>query len=246
MPVPTTREEFKQLCLENLGKPVIDINVDDKQVENQIDLALRYWYDYHMDGTSKQYYKHQITTDDITNKYVTIPDNIVGVVNMFNIGDSIGSADMFNIRYQIALNDLYTLTNFSLVPYYMTMQHLRVIEEVLMGRKPIRYNRHMNRAYVDMDWNTLNVGDFLIFECYEIIDPDDYPDVWKDWWLTRYCTALIKRQWGNNLKKFSGLMMAGGVQLNGQQIYNEAVDEIAQLEHDMVHSFSLPVTDLVG
>jgi hypothetical protein len=246
MPIPTTREQFKQLCLENLGEPVIDINVDDKQVENQIDLALRYWYDYHMDGTEKQYYKHIITTDDIANRYVTIPENIIGVVNMFNMGDSLGSSDMFNIRYQIALNDLYTLTNFSLVPYYMTMQHLRAIEEILVGRKPMRYNRHTNKAYVDMDWNTVNAGEYIIFECYQIVDPTDYPDIWKDWWLTRYCTALIKKQWGNNLKKFSGLMMAGGVQLNGQQIYNEAVDEIAQLEHDMVHSFSLPVMDLIG
>lgn len=122
MAVPSTRTEFKEYCLRALGKPVIDINVADEQAEDRIDQALRFYYDYHFDGTSKTYYKHQITQDDIDNQYIDLPENIIGVVRVFPMGDpTTSSGDIFNIRYQIALNDLYTLVNVGLVNYYMTM-----------------------------------------------------------------------------------------------------------------------------
>jgi hypothetical protein len=246
MAIPTTRDGFKQLCLRQLGAPVIDINVSEEQVDDCVDLALRYWQDYHMDGTDKQYYKYKITSQDIINKYITIPENIIGVINLFPIGDALNTANMFSIRYQIALNDLYTLTNVSLVPYYMALTHVRLIEEILVGKQMLRYNRHMNRCYIDMDWTKLQTDYYLILECYGVVDPDTYPDVWKDWWITRYTTALIKKQWGNNLKKFTGMMLPGGVQFSGQQIYDEAVQEIQDLEANMINSFSLPVADLIG
>lgn len=245
--IPTTREEFKQYCLRRLGAPVIEINVDDDQVEDRIDDALRYYWDYHFDGTEKIYYKHQITPEDVENKYITLPENIIGAVSIFSVGDpSVRADDLFNIRYQIALNDLYTLTSVSMVPYYMVMQHLGVIQEVLVGKQPIRYNRHRNQLWIDMDWNTVNVGEFLLVEAYEIVDPEVYQDVWKDRWLMQYATALIKRQWGSNLTKFSGLQLPGGVQFNGDRILDSAETEIAKLEQEMIFSYSLPVADLVG
>lgn len=247
MAVPTSRQTFKDYCLRSLGFPVIEINVDDDQVDDRIDEALKYWWDYHFDGTEKIYYKHQVTSPDRTNKYITLPDNIIGAVNLFSIGDpSVRSDDLFNIRYQIALNDLYTLTSVSLIPYYMTMQHLAVIQELLVGRQPIRYNRHRNLLHVDMDWNTINDGEYLLVEAYQIVDPNTYTDAWGDRWLLTYATALIKRQWGNNLKKFQGMQMPGGLTFNGQQIYDEAMEEIKKLEDEMINSYSLPVADMIG
>ena len=247
MAVPTTRAEFKAYCLRRLGAPVIEINVDDDQVEDRIDDALKFYWDYHFDGTEKMYYKHAVTPTDRTNKYITLPENIIGAVSIFSIADpSIRSDDLFNIRYQIALNDLYTLTSVSMLPYFMVMENLALIAEMLVGKQPIRYNRHMNRLYVDMDWNTLKDGEYLLVEAYQIVDPTTYQDVWKDSWLSRYTTALIKRQWGSNLTKFSGMTLPGGVQFNGEKIYNDAVAEIADLESAMIHSFSLPALDMVG
>lgn len=246
MAVPSSRESFKQNCLRRLGAPVIEINVDDDQVDDRIDEALRYYWDYHFDGSDKIYYKYQVTQTDKDNKYITIPDNIIGVVNIFNVGASLNVNNIFNIRYQIALNDLYTLTNVSLVPYFMAMQHIQLIEEILVGKKQIRYNRHKNRLYIDMDWSLVAVGEFIIVEAYEVINPDTYTDAWADRWLLQYTTALIKRQWGNNLKKYQGMQMPGGITFNGQQIYNEAIEEIQQLEKEMIGSYSLPVVDMIG
>lgn len=246
MAVPTTRAAFKEYCLRRLGKPVIEINVDEDQVEDRIDDALRYYWDYHFDGTEKIYYKHLVTDTDKTNKYITVPDNVIGAVNLFNIADpSIRSDDLFNIRYQIALNDLYTLTSVSMVPYYMVMEHLSLISEMLVGKQLLRFNRHMNRLYIDMDWNSLS-NEYLLVEAYQIIDPTEYVDVWKDQWLMRYATALIKRQWGSNLTKFTGMQLPGGLTFNGEKIYNDAVAEIQDLEDKMISSYSLPVMDMVG
>ena len=246
MAAPTTRSAFKEYCLRRLGKPVIEINVDEDQVEDRVDDALRYYWDYHFDGTEKLYYKHLVTETDKTNKYITVPENIIGVVNLFNIADpSIRSDDLFNIRYQIALNDLYTLTSVSMVPYYMVMEHLSLISELLVGKQLLRYNRHMNRLYIDMDWNSLS-NEYLLVEAYQIVDPNEYVDVWKDQWLMRYATALIKRQWGSNLTKFTGMQLPGGLTFNGEKIYNDAVAEITDLEDKMISSYSLPVIDMVG
>ena len=247
MAVPTSRADFKQYCLRALGYPVIEINVDDDQVEDRIDEALKYYGDYHFDATEKTYYKHQVTDSDKSNKYITLPENIIGAVSIFSIGDpSVRSDDLFNIRYQIALNDLYTLTSVSLVPYYMVMQHLATIQELLVGRQPIRYTRHRDRLHVDMDWNTLNTGEWLLVEAYEVIDPEVFTDVWGDRWLARYTQQLIKRQWGNNLKKYDGMQMPGGLTFNGQKIYDEADLEIKKMEEEMIMNYSLPVVDMVG
>lgn len=246
MAIPTTRAAFKENCLRRLGKPVIEINVDDDQVEDRIDEALRYFWDYHFDGADKIYYKYEITDNDKTNKYITMPDNIIGVVNLFPIGQSLNTNNLFNIRYQIALNDLYTLTSVSMVPYYMALTHVQFLEQFLVGQQPLRYNRHMNRLYIDMDWSIVNTGDFIVVEAYQVVDPAVYSDAWSDRWLLRYASCLIKQQWGQNLKKFQGMQLPGGLTFNGQQIYNEATQERADLEKEMIYSYSLPVTDMIG
>jgi hypothetical protein len=246
MAKPASRSEFKENCLRRLGKPVIEINVDDDQVEDRIDESLQYFWDYHFDGSDKIYYRQQITDTDKANRYIQLPDNIIGAVNIFEIGQALNTNNLFNIRYQIALNDLYTLTSVSMVPYYMAMQHVQFLESMLVGKQPLRYNRHNNKCYIDMDWNIVNSGDYVIVEAYEVLDPDVYTKAWSDRWLLRYAACLIKQQWGNNLKKFDGMKMPGGLTFNGQQIYNEATQEREELEKEMIHSYSLPVTDMIG
>lgn len=247
MAVPTSRATFKEYCLRKLGKPVIEINVDDDQVEDRIDESLKYYYDYHFDGSEKIYYKHQVTDTDKANKYITLPENIIGAVRIFPIADpTVGSQDLFNIRYQIALNDLYTLTSVSMVPYYMVMQHLALIQEIIVGQQPIRYNRHTNKLYVDMSWDKIDTGHFLLVEAYEVINPDTFTDAWGDRWLQEYCTQKIKYQWGTNLTKFTGLQLPGGVQFNGEKIMDDAQAAIEKLEDEMINSYSLPVQDMIG
>lgn len=245
--VPSSRAEFKAYCLRKLGAPVIEINVDDDQVDDRIDEALRYYWDYHFDGSERIYYKHQVTDTDKANKYITLPENIIGAVSVFSVGDPVvRSDDLFNIRYQIALNDLYTLTSVSMVPYYMVMEHLSLVSEMLVGKQPIRYSRHKDRLYVDMDWSAFNTGDFLLVEAYEVIDPEVYTDAWGDRWLQNYCTAKIKYQWGSNLTKFIGMSMPGGVQFNGERILTDSQQEIEKMEQEMINSYSLPVLDMIG
>lgn len=247
MAVPTTRAAFKEYCLRKLGKPVIEINVDDDQVEDRIDEALRYYWDYHFDGSERVYYRHVITQTDRDNKYITLPENIIGAVNVFQIGDpAMTSNDLFNIRYQIALNDLYTLTSVSLIPYYMVMEHLGLMTELLVGKQPIRYNRHTDKLFIDMDWGTLDVGTYLIVEAYQVVDPEVWVDAYADRWLQNYATVLIKRQWGSNLTKFSGMQLPGGVQFNGDKIYDDATAELQKLEEEMISSYSLPAMDMIG
>ena len=247
MAVPTSRATFKEYCLRKLGKPVIEINVDDDQVDDRIDECIRYYWDYHFDGTEKTYYKHLITDQTKIDKYITLPENIIGAIRIFQIGDpSLRASDMFNIRYQIALNDLYQLTTVSLLPYYMAMQPLGTITELLVGQQPIRYNRHTNKMYVDMDWTKIDVGQFLLIEAYEVIDPDTYTNAWGDRWLQEYTTQKIKYQWGSNLTKFSGLQLPGGVQFNGEKILDDAEKAIEKLEQEMISSYSLPVADMIG
>lgn len=246
MAIPSTREQLKQNCLRRLGKPVIEINVSDEQLEDRIDEALQYYQDYHFDGAQRIFLSHQITDEDKTNRYIPVDDSIIGVINIFDIGDSYSTNNLFSLRYQLSLTDLYAFTSGNLSPYYMALQNVAMAEELLVGKQPLRFNRHQNRVFIDMDWNLVTTSEFIIVEAYQIVDPETFNDVYGDRWLARYTTALIKRQWGENLKKFEGVQLPGGLTFNGQKIWDEANDEIRQLEEEMIVSYSLPVGDMMG
>lgn len=244
MAAPTSRTQFKDYCMRKLGAPVVEINVADEQVEDRIDEALKYFADYHYDGSAKMYYKHQITDEDKVNRYIPLPENIMGAVSIFPLFGMYTTNDgLFSIQYQFALNDLHTLTSQSLVPYYMSMQHLSLIEEILVGKQPIRFNRHMNRCYIDMNWSKVDTGEFLVIEAYQVVDPVEWVDVWGDRWLQEFATELIKKQWGTNLKKFKGMSLPGGVQFSGQELYDEATEAIEKLKS---FDISEPVGFLLG
>ena len=246
-----SRDDFKQYCLRRLGAPVIEINVDDEQVEDRITDAIQYWQDYHYDGVQKFYYIKAIQQQDIDNMYLDLTDaqdnannelKILGVTRIFPLSDSQASVNMFDLRYQLRLNELYDFTSASYINYTLTMQHLRSLELLFTGEVPIRFNRHMQRLYIDWAWGAEEapVGTTVIAECYANINPEVYPKVWEDRWLKQYATALIKRSWGNNMKKFGGLQLPGGVTLNGKETYDEAVEEIKMLEAEIQDKYELP------
>jgi hypothetical protein len=247
MAVPTTKDEFKEFCLRRLGKPVIEINVSDDQVDDRVDEAMAFWKDFHFDATEKTYFKHQVVSADIDNKYITLPANIIGAVRIFPISDpSVRQDDLFNIRYQIALNDLYTLTSVSMVPYYMTMQHLGIFEEILVGQQPIRFNRKNNILHIDQDWNNVRPGEFILVEAFQVVDPATYTSIWGDRQLMKLATAYIQLQWASNLMKFANMQLPGNVSFNAQALYAEALRKIDDAEREIHTTYELPTEMMIG
>jgi hypothetical protein len=241
MSIPATREDFKNFVLRKLGAPVIQINVSEEQVQDRIDEALYMYATYHYEGSEKTYYTYSVQEADIANRYITLPSNIIGAMQLFPIGDALNTNSLFNMRYQFVVNDLYNISNQSIIPYYMVMNHVQFLEQMLVGRQPIRYNRHNNICYLDMDWDQITVGEYLIVECYSVVDPADFPGVWSDSWLQKYTTALIKKNWGEILKLYNGIKMPGQITFNGQMIFDEAIREIQILERDLFKDFSQPL-----
>lgn len=247
MAVPSSREQFKDWCLRQLGHPVIEINVDDDQVEDRIDEAIQYFQDFHFDGVERWYLKHQITSNDKTNKYIPINDNILGVTRIFPVGSTNASVNMFDLRYQLRLHELYDFTSTSYVNYALTQQHIRTLDLLFSGETPIRFNRHSNKLYIDWDWSyDVDVGEYIIIEGFIILEPNTYTKVYNDRMLKRLATAYIKRQWGNNMKKFANMQLPGGITMNGQQVYDEAVQEINEIEQLIRDTYEEPPQFLIG
>ena len=270
MAIPTSKSTFASYCKRALGFGVIDINVSDDQVDDRIDEALQYFSQFHYDGVEKMYLKHKITQDTIdrcrtnattsaTDKvdssvsasfeegknFIPVPDSIVSITQIFPFSNA-QTNSMFDIRYQLRLNDLYDFSSTSIIHYQMTMQQLDLLEHVLVGEVPIRFNQHQNRLYLDMDWEQMEADEFIIIECYRKIDPATYTDIFDDIYLKRYATALIKKQWGANLSKFNGVATLGGVTMNGEQIYSQAIEEIQRLEEQIQLSFETPIDYMIG
>ena len=302
---PNTRATFKEYCLRNLGKPVIDINVDEDQVEDRIDEAIQYFSQYHTDGVERMYLKYKVTADDkvrlrknndftvfeegtyadnielesgtntdlegagdllgedgkaihlessnlVSTKYeenqnyLVIPDSVLSVINIFPLSDR-ANLNMFDVRYQLRLNDLYDFSSTSIVHYELTMRHLDFLDHILVGEKPIRFNTLSNRLYIDMDWaEDIDADEYLIIECYRQIHPTQHTRMFDDIMLKRYATALIKRQWGQNLSKFNGTAMLGGVTLNGPELFSTAISEQQKLEEEIRLNFEEPPHILQG
>lgn len=244
---PNSRQGLIDYCLRRLGHPVIEINIDEDQVEDRIDDAFQFYREYHYDAVERVYLKYQITSEDMTNRYIPLNDNIVGVDRILPFSNRSTGINIFDVRYQILINDLYSLMSTDLIYYSQVKTQIELINQLLVGVKPVRFNRHMNRLYIDMDWEAdVDVGSFIIVECFRILDPDTFTDVYNDRFLKQYATALIKKQWGENMKKFQGVQLPGGVLLNGQQIFDEAVEELTRLEQEMQSRFELPPDMFVG
>jgi hypothetical protein len=243
---PASRIELKEYCLRALGKPVIQINVENDQLEDRLEEGLQMYQEFHGDATIKTYLKHEIAQDDIDNEYVTLTEATIGVIAVFPL-DSGSTKNMFDVRYQLYLNDIYDLTKTSIVSYYQVQQHLGVLQEVFSGKPGMRFSRHQNRLYVDVDWSKeFNVGDYLVAECVQIVDPTTYTDIFNDMWLKQYTTELFRKQWGNNLIKYQGTQLPGGTTLDGGRILDEAKSNIEILLQDLEGKYQFPVDFAVG
>jgi hypothetical protein len=269
---PNTRETLKQYALRRLGKPVIEINVDNDQLEDRLDEALQFYAQFHYEGIRRTYLKYKLTAADKLrlknptqssevatdiasgntttwyeqNNYLSVPDTVLAVTNIFSFSDK-ANMNMFDVRYQLRLNDLYDFASTSVINYDMVLRHLDFLDQILVGKKPIRFQQHDNRLYIDMDWtNDLTEDEFLIIDCYRKLDPATYTDVFNDIWLKRYTTALIKKQWGQNLSKFDGVTMIGNVTLNGTKIMQEAEADIEKLEKEIRDTYETAPAIMVG
>ena len=190
-----------------------------------------------------------ITLGNFDNKYVTLNDSVLSVVRTLPLSSRSNSISFFDAKYQLMLNNIQSLTNTDIQYYTMLKMHINMINDLMTGQKPVRFNRHMNRLYIDLSWGDggdLAIGDYIIIEAYRSLDPDTYTDVYNDGFLKRYATALIKRQWGVNLKKFEGVQLPGGVTLNGQKIFDEAMEEIKELKEEVKSTYELPVDFFTG
>ena len=270
-----TREGLKDYCLRRLGFPVIEINVDDDQVEDRIDDTFQYFFDYHYDGVERMFYAKQITQIDIDNSYIEVPDGLIHVTRVLPITNSGGGlyypmGDPSLAWNSTAANPFLAngLTGSTAVPirttqehagsggssgdaqisFFLQMQSIEMFNQIFSGGEPpIRFSRHTNRVYIDMNWSSnLSVDDYIVVEGWASLDPEIYTDVYNDRWVKRYATAMIKQQWGSNLIKYSGIALPGGVTFDGDKLFQQATDEISALEEEMQLKYELPVDFYMG
>ena len=276
MAKPASRQQLIDYCLRRLGAPVLEINVDDDQVDDLVDDALQYFQERHFDGVERMFLKYKITQNDIDRgkasapngpgivtstavstvgtsfnwyesaNYLQIPDSVIGIEKVFKFDTSSISGGMFSIKYQLFLNDLYYFNSVELLQYAMVKSYLEDIDFLLTTDKQVRFNKRQNRLYLDIDWGSQKEGNFVILDCYRILDPNDFTKIYNDSFLKRYLTALIKRQWGQNLIKFRGVKLPGGIELNGREIYDDAEREIDKIKESMTLEHELPPYDFIG
>ena len=179
--------------------------------------------------------------------YLKVPDDVIGITKVFQFeGSNSVSSGMFSIKYQLFLNDIYFWGSTELLTYAMTKRYLEDIDFLLSTQKQIRFNQRMNRLYLDIDWSSVSPNNHLVIDCYRGMNPDTHTKVWNDSFLKRYAVQLIKRQWGQNMIKFQGMKLPGGVELNGRQMYDDAEKELQIIREQMSNTYELPPLDMIG
>ena len=271
MSKPASRQGLIDYCLRKLGYPVLEVNVDDDQIDDLIDDAIQYFQERHFDGVERMLLKHKVTKEEkatlrtgittttatstvgITStsfeesqNFIQLPDHVLGVERVLKIDNSTISSGLFNIKYQLFLNDLYQFGSIDLLQYSMVQTYLEDITFLLNPDMKFRFNIRQDRLYIDTDFKTINVGDHFVIDCFRILDPNDFTQVYNDQFLKRYFTALCKKQWGMNLIKFQGVQLPGGIQLNGRQIYDDGEKELAEIRSKMSSDYEMPPLDMIG
>ena len=181
-----------------------------------------------------------------TQNFIQIPDAVIGIEKVWKVDSRAIASNMFNITYQLFLNEIYYFSSMELLSYTQTKRYLEDIDFILHPDKQIRFNRRQNRLYIDSDYSSMKTDDYLIIECYRVLNPNDYPKVYNDRWVKNYFTAKLKKQWGQNLIKYAGVKLPGGIELNGRQIYDDGVAEMQAIEDKMSTEFELPPLDFIG
>jgi hypothetical protein len=253
MAQPSSRTELKDYCLRKLGFPVIDINVDDDQIEDRIDDALQHFQQYHFDGTERTWLAYKLTANDISKKYIQLADSIIGVSRVFPYTGSTQSStssagfNIFDINYQLRLNDFYNLTASSYTYYVIAREHLSMLDMIITGEYPYTFNKKTNRIYLQIGMSSrFEAGMYMCFECFRITDEEQYSKVFNDTWLKEYTTALIKQQWGSNLTKYTNYTLPGGLIVNGEKIYTDATQDVERLEEKLRDTYEESIPFLVG
>ena len=271
MATPSTREGLIDYALRQNGAPVLEINIEDDQISDLVDDAIQFYNERHMDGYIRTHLKVKFTQamiDDMTtdtttavaaatssaisvnweeqNNYLKVPEHVTSVIKVFPF-QSKNVTNLFDVRYQWRLNDLWDLTNTEILTYEMVNRRLEDIYFLLEGQKQTRFQLRGNKLYLDLDWKTdVNTDDFLVLECYRAIDPTADTAVYNDIWMKRYVSALIQRQWGANLIKFQGAQLPGGITMNGEFIYNEGKEKVQKLEDEMLTVYETMPMDMIG
>ena len=244
----TTRQNLIDYCLRRLGAPVTEINVDDDQVSDRIDDAIEFFQEYHFDGVEKVFLKHTITQTNITNEYIDIVDPVISVLRVLPIPNfNAFQTGFFNEEYQLRLNNLDDFSGTALINWAMSQTNFSLVEHLFSIQPTLLFNRKQNKMYLETDWDDkFDVGTIIIIEAYRALDPATYTEVYNDMFLKKYATALIKQQWGSNLKKFTGVTLPGGITLDGQTIFSEATEEINKIEEEMNMKYELPPDGFIG
>lgn len=257
MPAISSRKGLIDYCLRRLGEPVIEVNVDPDQIEDRVDDTLSMYQEFHSDGTFRNYYSHTLTADEVKAKCITIPESILYVVKMYSAGSSsawIGSPiamPMMGGTWHLGgapIQGCGTGIYGGLQSYVQLSQYLNLIDTAIRGYPLIDFARRQNKLYIWSDVNDggLVAGSSFVIECYQTVDPDDYPSVYNDMFVKAYLTALIKRQWGQNMSKFEGMTLPGGVTISGRTMLEEANQELEKLKEDMRLEQEVPPEFMVG
>jgi hypothetical protein len=240
--------------LQELGAPVIQIHVAPEQIQNRIEDAFDFFHEFHGDAIQDTYLKHQVTQDDIDNGWIPVGDGVTAVLNVFPIAGSANTNSQFSASYQIKVNDIYSLQSSSgslatggLAYYESVKQYLNMMDGVLIGQQQFRFNPKVGKLFIDMDWNeNVNVGDYILVECTAVVDEETYTAIYNDRMLKKLAVAYVKKQWGSNMKLHGNIVLPGGITIQGQQIYDEAMVEIEKIEDQIRDTYQAPPMFLVG
>lgn len=242
----TSRQQLKQYALRALGAPVVQINAADEQLEDRIDEAIAYFHLYHYDGIERMYLKHQLTQTDVDNGYISIPDYVYGIKRVLPFsGVSNTSANLFSVQYQTVIQHINDLTQMDIINYSMTMQYISMLDQLLNGYPQFEFNKIGGKLYLEIRESKLVPDRYILLECYRALDPEQNTKMYNEPWLKEYTIALFKKQWATNLKKYQGMQLPGGITIDGQTMYVEATQEIAELEEQLM-SKSAPLGFVMG
>lgn len=243
----SSREELIQYCLRKLGAPLVEINITEEQMDDVVEHSLSFYRDYYFDGIEKVYLKHEVTQEDIDNGYITLPDKIFGVNRVFPTnGATAAQTNIFDLQYQLRMNDFRDLTSTSMIYYAQMMQHMDLLDQLLNTYRQFRWNKLTNKLYLDQNWNVKDkVGNWILIDCYSALDPAEAPKFWNERSFKDHVTAALKQQWGANIKKFNGIQLPGGISLDGQAMYEEGKAEVEEIEQAILGKLS-PLEFMMG
>ena len=266
MASPNSRAELITYCKRQLGEPVLQVNIDDEQVNNVIDDTIQFFQENCYNGMERAYLFHEITTDDKTRfaasvtttsgttdwkettNYIPVPDHVVGITRVFGLVSNSIRSNLFGVEYQLFLNDLYAFGSLDILNYYMNKQYLETLDMVLNNGsfQQFRYTMRRDRLYMDLDKDFLKTGSNILIECHRLIDPTDATEMYNDMFVKKYATALMKKQWGQNLIKYNNVQLPGGITLNGRELYTDALAEIEKIESEVLSKYAIPPMDMIG